>query len=33
MGMLFKMAHNGMGIYASVAFPIPSVLVKDRKPI
>jgi len=30
MGMLFKIAHNGMGIYASVAFPIPSFLVKDR---
>jgi hypothetical protein len=31
--MLNLMPHNGKGIYAVVAFPVPSVLVKDIKPI
>ena len=30
-GVSLNIAANGPGIYAVVAFPVPSVLVKDRK--
>jgi hypothetical protein len=29
--LLPSVAANGTGIYAVVAFPVPSVLVKDKK--